>query len=350
MAERLAHHRLTTAPVDLGGPVQLAQHEPDAPEHLAAEPVDAVDDHAEPSPAELDAAVPTDGVAALDPAVAAEQLPEPAAPAAVWHQREHGRLGEDELAERVRTAETRLRELREQVQTADAQAVQLGEDIAAGTGPHTRELDEHLADLRSRAELARDADELDETRRATIERAAAAAEARALAEAERDGLGRFALRRRAELAEQITSLREQETTAQAERLGEMQAQTGNAAERRVLLTRAAAAERGDEHARPLATERDAEALERAVREADRLREHAAGADREHEALREEQRVRAQLPDANRQQEATERQAAMQPAAQHAQADLSPQHGLQQEHQVAPPELEPPQSEPHEPEL
>lgn len=360
MAERIAHHRLTA---ETSGSVPLAPTTPDTT--VAAEPTHSVepdDDHAEPSQDELNAEAPaaeiedenTPGTVAVGAAPA--ELPEPAA---VWHQREHGRLGDDELTDRTHAAETRLHRLREQVEAADAHAAQLGSDLSAGSGPHTRELDEHLDDLRQRAELAREADELAEQRQATVERVAAAAEARTLAEAERAELGRFAVRRRGELDEQIASLHHQETTAQAEheeqaeRLGALQAQAGDVDERRRLLTRAAAAERDDEYARPLAAQRDAEVLDRAVRDADRLREQAADAEAEHEALLAEQRARAQLTVSDQDRENAERQATLQPASQlPAEAELDRQHDLHHEHQVAPPELASPEHEhdPGEPEL
>ncbi len=237
--------------------------------------------------------------------------PEPAA-VPNWRVREHGQLADPDLQTARAAAEQRRESLQQRVTEERCAADELREQVQAGRGPAVAELDEHQAQVQQQAELATQADELDEQRQATVDRVAEAAAQRAAAETERDELGRFASARRRELDARIVELRAAETTTQdqaeqqAVHLAPLVGQVGDREARRQLHTRARAVAADDQHARPRAQLRDERRLAAADRQAARLAEQAQQHQQHEVSLSAEARLRQQLPAEVRETEEAER--------------------------------------------
>ncbi len=201
------------------------QH-PDAAEKVVTGPgFDLLADRmAQAQQAGLDAATLLETV---DPdKIAAAEVPSPAGITAAaltraaadaripaWTEREYGHLTDETLTDELARARQRLDAAVAGQAAAAAEAKLLAEAAAAGCGPAVTRLDHEMAELhRTAEELARHSS-LEADWRTAIQTAQAAAAAAAIAEHERNQLRARAHRRRAELDTRITELHRQKAEA-----------------------------------------------------------------------------------------------------------------------------------------
>jgi conjugative relaxase-like TrwC/TraI family protein len=256
---------------DHGQPVES----PTAPRAPAPNPAGTAPDHPGPADAE-----------------------EPQRPAVHWSQRPHGRLADAVLRDELQRAHRDAGRL-----TRDRVAAeQLHRAVQAGQGRHVRDVDDTLAGLREQARMVRDAENLETQWRAATERAADAAEERALAEYDLERLGRLARGRRAELTQRIDDLRIAEADAErdaleiARRAAVLHRQTGPREQRQNIPARVQQAEATYSQARAAAAERDRAEAEFADRRAAQLASREQQRVRELDQLQTERELRDRLPD------------------------------------------------------
>ncbi|WP_447002377.1 AAA family ATPase [Saccharothrix isguenensis] len=229
-----------------------------------------------------------------------------------WAQREHDRHDDGQLRRLLAVEQQRLAALDRAVSEARRNAEELRIQVNAEAGPAVRALDEHLHRLREQADLVRQADDLETRWHAALQRAENAAADRTRTQHTLDALGPLARTRRTELADQVkhhAELEEQahtharELAAQAARLHE---HTGPPDQRRHTLTRANAAEKDYEHARPRAHQRDLDALTTAQDRAEHLAAEHHNLSRRIDGLRDEVELRAGRPQEVRERERQQR--------------------------------------------
>lgn len=322
-----AEHETAAASVLESKQPDLALDEPDLNDELdlVNEPFPEWEPGAdEIAPAELE---PDEEPTPADPEWSTPPLPEPEPESDSefepqiehWHDRTYGQLTETQLDQQAQLAQQQAQRSATQRETAEQHATELRTSVEAGQGPETTAVDDHLAELRQQAAVAREADEVETNWQTTVDRAGQAAENRVLAERERDQLGWFARSRHTELDTRITELAETEDTAHreaadlAERAAPLQQQTGDRDQRRRTLSRARAAESDYDHARQTAQGRDESALASADRRTARLSQQQAEYDQQAHELTAEQQLRVQMPEYLAEHEAAERAAEVSPA-------------------------------------
>ena len=236
-----------------------------------------------------------------------------------WAEREHGRHDDEHLRRLLADGQQRLATLDRALNEARRQADELRIQVDAQTGPVVRALDEHLHRLREQADLIRQADDLEKRWHAALEQAENAAADRARTQDALDALGPLARTRRTELSEQVQQHTEREEQAhahahdlatQAARLHE---RTGPPEQRHHTLTRANAAEKDHEHARPRAHQRDLDTLTTAQHRAERLAAEHQNLSRRIDGLRTEVELRADQSEEVRERERQERHNELVPA-------------------------------------
>ncbi|GAA1308894.1 AAA family ATPase [Saccharothrix xinjiangensis] len=260
-----------------------------------------------------------------------------------WTEREHGVHDDEHLHRLLAEGQQRLDVLDRTLNEARQRADELRIQVDAQAGPAVQALDEHLHRLREQADLIRQADDLETRWQAALEQAENAAADRARAQHALDALGPLARTRRTELSEQVRQHVEREEHAhahvrdlatQAARLHE---RTGPPEQRRHTLTRANAAEKDHEHARPRAHQRDLDTLTTAQHRAERLAVEHHNLSRRIDGLRNEVELRAHQPEEVCERERQERHNELVSA--HERASRAPEPAIERRSHLD--DLEPP---------
>jgi conjugative relaxase-like TrwC/TraI family protein len=224
---------------------------------------------------------------------------------AEWQARPHGRLTAGQLTTAISQAEQRHTRQRATADAARRQVAEREPVVAAGQGPRVTGLEAEREQLRYRAQVQRQAEDIERRWQAVVERAADAAERQAHAELDAQRTRWWQTGQRERLMAQAAEHRAQENRAQEEALAlarqaaELQQQLGGPRVWRLASEQAERAEARYPEDRIEAQRQDKADLTRAQQRVNQLDRARAEAGAQRDELAAEQQLREAMPQIQR---------------------------------------------------